>query len=49
MSIIPIFALIFTGIGGQKVDKICKKVYNIIINSKRTGQTQLVLKRRIVK
>ena len=35
MSIIPIFALIFTGIGGQKVDKICKKVYNIIINSKK--------------
>lgn len=39
MSIIPIFALIFTVIGG-KVDKIYKKMYNIIISLKRTGQTQ---------
>ena len=39
MTIIPIFALNFTVIGG-KVDKIYKKMYNIIIRLKRTGQTQ---------
>ena len=35
MSIIPIFALIFTGIGGKRLTKYVKKVYNIIINSKK--------------
>ena len=43
MSIIPIFALIFTGIGGEKVDKIHKKMYNIIIKLKRTGRAQQAL------